>query len=220
MLANSEANNVNIKIVAADINIPAMAVGYLTMKSYELEADKISWVQADVTKRTFFEWIRNSFHVDSRRKIITLIQPSSNERSFLDFLKQSSSLSREQCSPTTIVMPILLMEKNSEWYRQCNMFVERARAKTEKDHTSPQQLIWNTETYGDEMLKWNSVVSAYVPEQYFVRPEYIKKIQEITGFIDSSETIFPRTKDSCNANDPLLVDGVSKRKICIWDAKW
>ncbi|MBP7075122.1 MAG: hypothetical protein KBA81_07045 [Rhabdochlamydiaceae bacterium] len=217
--ANSEKHDINLNIVAADFNADAMNIGYLTMQSYGLRTDRITWVQADVTKKMFFEWIQNRFPRLGRHQVVTLIQPSLREQSFLSFLKNSSSLAFQSHRVTTVVMPVLFMDANSEWYQRCNNYVESALTVAEKKREAPQ-FIWSQTKYGVEMLKLNTSKNAYVPEQYFVHPESIAQIQDETGFIDSSGRLFPEVLNSLLIQDPRAIkSSSSKRMLCIWDTK-
>jgi hypothetical protein len=217
--ANSENNEVDLKIVAADFNAAAMNIGYLTMQSFGLKSDKISWVQADVTKRRFFEWISASFPLEGRHQVVTLVQPSLREQSFLNFLKNSSALPHHHHAFTTVVMPVLLMDETSEWFQRCNGYVEIALKNAERNHEAPQ-FIWSQTKYGIEMLKLNTDKSGYIPEQYFIRPESLPIIQEETGFIDSSKRVFPEVIEASAAKDPrTITSAFSKRRLCIWDSK-
>lgn len=217
--AHSERHDTNLNIVAADFNADAMNIGYLTMQSYGLRTDRITWVQADVTKKSFLEWTQNRFPRLGRHQVVTLIQPSLREQSFLSFLKSSSSLAHQSHRVTTVVMPVLFMDASTEWYRRCNGYVESALKVAERSREAPQ-FIWSQTKYGVEMLKLNVSKSAYVPEQYFLYPESLDQIQEETGFIDSSARLFPKMTHSSSATDPRTINSPSsKRMLCIWDTK-
>lgn len=214
---NSQRHNTDLTIIAADFNADAMNIGYLVMKSYGLETEGISWVQADVTKKRFFDWIRTSFPLEERHQVVTLIQPSLREQSFLSFLKYSASLPHHPGNKTTVVLPVLLLDESSEWYQKCNSYVKTALDIAEKSHEAPQ-FIWSKTKYGFEMLKLNQTKSAYVPEQYFIRPELLHDIQAETGFIDSSTKIFPSNGSNTNESQ-LIRSPMSTRMLCIWDTK-
>ena len=214
---NSEKHNTDLTIIAADFNADAMNIGYLAMKSYGLDTEKISWVQADATKKRFFDWIRASFPLEERHQVVTLVQPSLREQSFLSFLKYSASLPHHPGNKTTIVLPILLLDESSEWHQKCNRYVKTALEIAEKNLEAPQ-FIWSKAKYGYEMLKLNQTKSSYVPEQYFIRPESLPEIQAETGFVDSSAKVFPI--DASNKNESRLIRGsISTRMLCIWDTK-
>lgn len=214
---NSKKNNTDLTIIATDFNADAMNIGYLVMKSYGLETEKISWVQADATKKRFYDWIRASFPLEERHQVVTLVQPSLREQSFLSFLKYSASLPHHPGNKTTIVLPILLLDESSEWHKRCNHYVKSALEIAEKSQEAPQ-FIWSKTKYGLEMLKLNQTKSSYVPEQYFIRQESLSEIQNETGFVDSSETVFPledaKSKESC-----IIRSSISRRILCIWDTK-
>ena len=218
--ANSKKHGVELEIVAADFNLPAMQLGYLTMKSFGLSSDRIHWIQSDIKSREFFNWIGSNFYTTKRHQIVTLVQPSLREKSLLDFLTQSSYLHKLKQTPTTVIMPVLLEDQHSKWYQICDSNIQDALKVSEKSRDLPQ-LMWNRTKYGHEMLRLNSTKQFYLPQQYFVRPEALPEIQKETGYLDLSARVFDevKTKDRYGEiGDPRLIEGLAKRVFCVWDA--
>ena len=197
-----------------------MQLGYLTMRSFGLNSNKIHWIQTDIKSRDFFDWIGSSFYSSGRHQIITLVQPSLREKSLLDFLTQTSLLHKAKHIPTTIVMPVLLEDKSSEWYKTCNRHVNDALHFSEKTQKLPL-LVWNRTKYGHEMLRLSPTKEFYLPQQYFIRPEALPEIQKETGYQDLSGRIFDEVENKDKYGefgDPRLIEGLAKRILCIWNA--
>lgn len=218
--ANSKKNDIELEIVAADYNLPAMQLGYLTMKSFGLSGDKIQWVQTDIKGKEFFNWLGSNFSFSGRHQIVTLVQPSLREKSFFDFLVQSSNLHKLKQTPTTVVMPVLLEDKDSQWYQICDGHVQRALKDSEKTKDLPQ-LMWNKTKYGHEMLRLDPNKRFYQPQQYFIRPESLSQIQQDAGYLDQSSQVFDEVQikgADGKMDDPRSIHGLAERVFCIWNA--
>jgi hypothetical protein len=220
--ANGIQHEIDLDMIAADFNETAMKLGYCTMKSYGLNPDRIQWVRGDVTSASFFDWITPRSLPKSRHQIVTLIQPSLRETSLLTFLERSAELAHKSHNPTTIVMPFLLEDHETMWYKNYETMITKALIQAEKTNDLPQ-LVWNKTKFGKEVLKLNTTKNAYVPQQYFVIPEAIPEIQKIKGYSEAAQKIFgilqhPETYGY--PGDPrLIVSDYSKRVYCIWNVK-
>ncbi|MCP5490870.1 MAG: hypothetical protein H7A42_07150 [Chlamydiales bacterium] len=213
---------VELDIIAADFNEIAMKLGYCTMKSYAIDSSRIQWVRADVTSSSFFNWVAPRLPTRSRHQIVTLIQPSLREQTLISFLKKSSDLAHKSHNPTTVVMPVLLEDHETKWYKDYEKEVARALALAKKTNDMPQ-LVWNKTKFGVEVLRLNATKDAYVPQQYFVHPEAIPEIQKITGYSEAAQKVFgtlPKSGTYCLPGDPRLIESeYSKRVFCVWDVK-
>lgn len=210
-----------LHIVAADYNISAMHLGYLTMKSYNIDPSRVAWVQANAAKESFFEWIRASYPSKLRYKMVTLVQPSLREDALLSLLKNNSSSSRKHQIPSTVVMPMLLMDKDSGWYKRCNSVVQSG----ENNEIYPK-LIWNEAKYGMELLKFCQIKTENneeikvkcFPEQYFVYPECVKDIQEETGHRNASLKLLNLPEEiKEEMGEYQIHQGIAKRTLCLWE---
>lgn len=216
--AHNSMHDYQLHVVAADYNVSAMNLGYLTMKSYGIDPSRVAWVQADVTKKLFFEWVHLTYPSKPRHHVVTLIQPSLRENTLLSFLKNSSSMSQEHELRSTVVMPILLMDVHSEWYQRCDSFVKRALQSAEERQEAPQ-LIWNKTKYGMEFLRLNAGKTDYVPQQYFVYPESVKDIQKETGHQNASLKLSDLSGEvEENMGGYPIHEGLAKRVLCLWDS--
>jgi hypothetical protein len=214
---NSLKHRVSLDIVAADFNLPAMQLGYLTMKSYQLKSDRVHWVQADIKSVDFFNWVSSNFSIKRRHQVVTLVQPSLREESLLSLLRRTAELRSRDGVPTTLVMPVLLEDENSEWYKICDSNVQAALSGSTKTHDLPQ-LVWNKTKFGHEMLRLDASKEFYVPQQYFVRPDALPKLQEETGYEDFSDHVFGKNSKFGKA-DPRMITGMAKRMFCIWHVR-
>lgn len=216
--AHNSMHDYQLHVVAADYNVSAMNLGYLTMKSYGIDPSRVAWVQADVTKKLFFEWIHLTYPSKPRHHVVTLIQPSLRENTLLSFLKNSSSMSQEHELRSTVVMPILLMDVHSDWYQRCDELVKRALHSAEERQEAPQ-LIWNKTKYGMEFLRLNASKTDYVPQQYFVYPECVKDIQKETGHQNASLKLSDLSEEvQENMGGYTIHEGLAKRVLCLWDS--
>ena len=214
--AHSIMHDCPLQIVASDYNVTAMNIGYLTMKSYGIDPSRVSWVQSDVTKKSFFQSIYSTYPSRTIHKIVTLVQPCLKENALLSFLMNSSLMSNKQGVQSTLIMPVLLMDENSGWYKRCNGLVNTALDQAKKNK-SPPHLIWQEQKYGVEFLKLSD--KSYVPLQYFVYPWSIKELQEESGFHNA-------TFEDLDISGPFheetggfqILEGISKRVICMWDS--
>jgi hypothetical protein len=220
--AHAIQHEVDLDIVAADSNEIAMKLGYCTMRSYAIDPSRIQWVRADVTSSSFFNWITPRLPPRSRHQIITLIQPSLREQTLISFLKKSSDLAHNSHNPTTVIMPVLLEDHETKWYKDYEKEIARALMLAKKTNDLPQ-LVWNRTQFGIEVLRLNAAKDAYVPQQYFVHPEAIPKIQKITGYSEAAQKVFgnlPKSGTYCLPGDPRLIESeYSKRVFCVWDVK-
>jgi hypothetical protein len=220
--AHAIKHEVELDIIAADCNETAMKLGYCTMRSYALDSSRIQWVRADVESSSFFSWITSRLPSRSRHQIVTLIQPSLREQTLISFLKKSSDLAYKSHNPTTIVMPVLLEDHETKWYKYYETIIARSLALAKKTNDLPQ-LIWNKTEFGVEVLRLNATKDAYVPQQYFVHPEAIPEIQKITGYSEAAQKVFgtlPKSRTYCSPGDPRLIESEhSKRVFCVWDVK-
>jgi len=213
---NSLQHRVSLDVVAADFNLPAMQLGYLTMRSHNLRGDRIHWVQADVKSPDFFNWVSSKFAIKRRHQVVTLVQPSLREESLVSLLKRTSELRSHAGTPTTLVMPVLLEDTASEWYQMCDRHVQSALSASTQQQDLPS-LMWNETRFGREMLRLDASKECYVPQQYFVRPDALPDLQKETGYEDFSDHVFG--KASQQTTDPRIITGLAKRVFCIWHVK-
>ncbi|MBA3239132.1 MAG: hypothetical protein H0T62_12395 [Parachlamydiaceae bacterium] len=218
--AHAMQQNVELDIVAVDFNTTAMKLGYCTMKSYGLDPDRIHWVQADATSASFFDWVSSTFASRLRHQIVTLIQPSMQEEKFISFLKRNADFACSTHHPSTVVMPILLEDHETLWYKIYEGIVNKALNKAKITCDLPE-LIWKKTKFGREALKLNSKQDAYVPQQYFILPESILEIQKITGYSEAAQKVFgsiPQSQAYHFPEDPRMINSKeSKRMFCIWE---
>lgn len=224
--SNSLKNNIkSLEIVATDFNLPAMELGYVTMKSFGLNANRIKWVQADVSETPFFQWINKHYIAPLRKhQIATLVQPSLRESTFLSFLKHSSNLAKLNEVYTTLIMPVLLADPKSEWFQDCDKNVNKAFDQGRKENVPPK-LIWNKTRYGIELLSLNRDKTSYVPQQYFVDPVQLPVLMAENSYKDESRLIFDSIEnpnDYTQKEDPRRIPQASgspaqaSRIFCIW----
>lgn len=220
--AHAVLHEMELDIIAADVNETAMKLGYCTMKSFGLDSDRIRWVQADVNSPSFFQWVSRHLSTRSRHQIVTLIQPSLREEALISFLTKISDLAHTAQKPTNLIMPILLEDHETKWYKDYGKQIEQSLDLAKKTKDTPQ-LIWQKTKYGKEVLKLNTKKDAYVPQQYFIHPEAIPEIQRITGYSEAAQKVFgalPKLGISYLAEDPRLIESkYSKRIFCVWEVK-
>lgn len=218
--AQALTHNTELEVVAADFNRPAMQLGYLTMQAFGLDPDRIQWIQSDIKSKNFFDWLGSRFYANGRHQIVTLVQPSLRETSLLAFLAQGAHLHKLNKTPTTVIMPVLLEDQNSGWFRTCDDHVQRALKASKQTQDLPQ-LVWKKTKYGHEMLRLDPTKTFYLPQQYFIRPDALPEIQKETGYLDQSEQIFDEVSNKeieGKRADPRLIEGTAKRVFCVWNA--
>jgi hypothetical protein len=227
--ANSLKNNVKLRgIVAADYNLPAMELGSATMSSFNLSPRKVRWVQANATHERFFQWIHRIYGgFNVRHQIATLLQPCLREEGMLNFLNHCSQLSYSNGISTTVIMPVLVHDPDSEWFQYCNRCVQDALANA-KERGMPPRLIWNTVKYGLELLRLNVDKSSYVPDQYFISPAKLSEILNSIRYEDTSRTIFQEVENPLDYSQPQDPRRISQspssrhratRIFCVWSTR-
>lgn len=218
---NALKHQKKLNIVAVDLNVAAMRLGYHVMNSYGLNPQNIKWVQADATAKTFFSWLEDNNLRQVRHQVVTLLQPCLTESQFLSILQSSRKLSHLAGKVTTIVMTVLLEDHNTPWYQACDGYVKQALHAALKDNTIPV-LTWRATKYGRELLRLNADKKNYVPEQYFIRSESLPEIRRIVQFNDVSRNLFSSLIDPTvygHSNDPRIINNnQSQRIFCIWES--
>lgn len=225
---NSLEHGIKLKdILAADYNLPAMQLGYVTMKAFGLNPNRIKWMQANIAHESFFRWVNKRYpNISGKHQISTLIQPSLTEESLLAFLKHCAHLTALNQVTSTIVMPVLLADPKSEWHETCDQHVQHALIKAKSD-SIPPAFIWNKTKYGIEFLRRIPGKKTYVPQQYFIDPSQLKFILTEFKLQDVSKRIFSNIEnpeDYTQSQDPRLIaqapgsSAYARRIFCIWEA--
>lgn len=201
-------------IVAADYIINAMRLGYVSAKSFGLDPNYIQWVQADITSKEFINWLKSRYpSFEGKYRIVTLVQPSLKESGLVGFLKKCSQLAMDSQVNLMLVMPILIHDKTSVWFKHCNAQVE-GQLELARKYNSGIQLRWAENTqYGAELQR--NYNGEMVPEQYFVDIQSPPEILKATGMEDISST-FLELDPTSNSQFLEQAPGSKWRSTRVW----
>ena len=186
-----------------------MKLGCATMSSHGLWPGHINWVHGNATDQRFFDWIKSEFQFN-RHQIVTLLQPCLRETALLELLRSNAHFSKTNELSSRIIMPILLKDTDSIYYRSCDNFVRIAMETAKKERKAPL-LMWNQCEFGSELLRLSFKADSYINQQYFVCPEKIVALKMSGGYKDVFDELF-------GGNQSRMIESrASTRMLCVWD---
>jgi hypothetical protein len=218
--ANGLKHNTSVDIIAADYNATALKIGYITMRSFDLKVNRVQWVRGDVSSGEFFSWVRSNY-VNKRHRVVTLIQPSLSIDGLKSFLRANAQIAKENSINSRVIMPVLLADKSSKKYQECDSYTKDAYKAARISGSTPQ-FIWHKTEYGDEMLRYSMATSSFVPEQCFINSKSLALIRNQTGYEEANSGLFSSGNlDNYDSehDQRLIISNISKRIFCDWKVK-